>query len=183
MCVHAKSHIWIFIAAFIHNCPNLGATIRTGKSNHFWEDLPNPGIEPRSPAWWADSLPAEPQEKPKNTGVGSLSSADFSSRSSRPRNWIGVFCIAGRFFTNWAIREQPRCSFSKWMNKQTDTSRQQMYIWERSFLKQLKIIAWEIPWTEKPGELQSMALQRVRRDRAANQWTRTTMKTAGLILK
>ena len=36
-------------------------------------DLPNPGIEPRSPALQADSLPAEPQEKPKNTGVGSLS--------------------------------------------------------------------------------------------------------------
>ena len=35
--------------------------------------LPNPGIEPRSPALQADSLPAEPQEKPKNTGVGSLS--------------------------------------------------------------------------------------------------------------
>ena len=29
----------------------------------------------------------------------------FSSGSSRPRNWTGVFCIAGRFFTNWAIRE------------------------------------------------------------------------------
>ena len=28
-------------------------------------DLPNPGIEPRSPALQADSLPAEPQEKPK----------------------------------------------------------------------------------------------------------------------
>ena len=27
-------------------------------------DLPNPGIEPRSPALQADSLPAEPQEKP-----------------------------------------------------------------------------------------------------------------------
>ena len=27
-------------------------------------DLPNPGIEPRSPALWADSLPAEPQGKP-----------------------------------------------------------------------------------------------------------------------
>ena len=37
------------------------------------EDLPNPGIEPRSPALEADSLPAEPQGKPKNTGVGSLS--------------------------------------------------------------------------------------------------------------
>ena len=36
-------------------------------------DLPNPGIEPRSPALQTDSLPAEPQGKPKNIGVGSLS--------------------------------------------------------------------------------------------------------------
>ena len=36
-------------------------------------DLPNLGIEPRSPALQVDSLPAEPQWKPKNTGVGSLS--------------------------------------------------------------------------------------------------------------
>ena len=36
-------------------------------------DRPNPGIEPRSPALQVDSLPAEPQGKPKNTGVGSLS--------------------------------------------------------------------------------------------------------------
>ena len=36
-------------------------------------DLPNPGIKPRSPTLQADSLPAEPQGKPKNTGMGSLS--------------------------------------------------------------------------------------------------------------
>ena len=36
-------------------------------------DLPNPGIEPRSPILQADPLPAEPPGKPKNTGVGSLS--------------------------------------------------------------------------------------------------------------
>ena len=36
-------------------------------------DLPNPGIEPRAPTLQADSLPAESQEEPKNTGVGSLS--------------------------------------------------------------------------------------------------------------
>ena len=36
-------------------------------------DLPNPGIELLSPALQADSLPAEPPGKPKNTGVGSLS--------------------------------------------------------------------------------------------------------------
>ena len=35
--------------------------------------LPNPGIEPRSSALQVDSLPAEPQEKTKNPGVGSLS--------------------------------------------------------------------------------------------------------------
>ena len=35
-------------------------------------DLPNPGIESRSPTLQADSLPAEPQGKPKNTQVGSL---------------------------------------------------------------------------------------------------------------
>ena len=36
-------------------------------------DLPNPGMEPRSPALQADSLPVEPQESPRITGVGSLS--------------------------------------------------------------------------------------------------------------
>ena len=30
------------------------------------------------------------------------------------------------------------------------------------------ILAWEIPWTEEPGGLQSMRLQRVRRDWAIN---------------
>ena len=29
----------------------------------------------------------------------------FSSKSSRPRNWTRISCIAGTFFTNWAIRE------------------------------------------------------------------------------
>ena len=40
-------------------------------------DLPNPGIKPRSPALQADSLPAKPPGKPKNTGVGSLSPGDL----------------------------------------------------------------------------------------------------------
>ena len=29
----------------------------------------------------------------------------FSSISSQPRKWTRVSCIAGRFFTNWALRE------------------------------------------------------------------------------
>ena len=39
----------------------------------FPEYLPNQGIEPRPPTLQVDSLPAELQGKPKNTGVGSLS--------------------------------------------------------------------------------------------------------------
>ena len=65
-------------------------------------NLPNPGIEPRSPALWADSLPTEPQGKPKNTGVGSLS---LLQRIFLTRNRTGDSCIAGGFFTNWATRE------------------------------------------------------------------------------
>ena len=36
-------------------------------------DLLNPGIKARSPALRVDPFPAEPQRKPKSTGVGSLS--------------------------------------------------------------------------------------------------------------
>ena len=36
-------------------------------------DIPNQGIEPRSPTLQADSLPSETAGKSKNTGVGSLS--------------------------------------------------------------------------------------------------------------
>ena len=29
----------------------------------------------------------------------------FSGGSSQPRNWTSISCVAGKFFTNWAIRE------------------------------------------------------------------------------
>ena len=67
-------------------------------------DLPNPAMEPRSPALRTESLPAVPQRKPKNTGMGAY---PLSSSSSWPKNRTRVSCIAGGFFTNWAIRESP----------------------------------------------------------------------------
>ena len=59
-------------------------------------------IEPRSTALQADSLPVEPQGKPKNTGVGSLSFLQwiFLTQESNQGS-----CIAGELFTNWAIRK------------------------------------------------------------------------------
>ena len=48
------------------------------------EDLLNPGIESTSPTLWADSLPAEPQRKPKDTGVSSLSLLQQVFQESNP---------------------------------------------------------------------------------------------------
>ena len=55
------------------DCPWNSLGQNTGVGSLFQGGLPNPGIEPRSPTLQADSLPAEPQGKPKKTGVGSLS--------------------------------------------------------------------------------------------------------------
>ena len=54
----------------------------------FSRDLPNPGIEPRSPALQADSLPAEPPGKP------------FSGKESACR-----------------CRRHKRCGFGSWVGK------------------------------------------------------------------
>ena len=39
---------------------------------------------------------------------------------------------------------------------------------EKGMATHSSILAWRIPWTEKPGRLQSMELQRVRQDSATN---------------
>ena len=62
-------------------------------------DFPNPEIKLRSLALQADSLPDEPQGKPKNTEVGGLSHLQ-GIFPTQELNWVS--CIAGRFFTSWA---------------------------------------------------------------------------------
>ena len=59
-------------------------------------DLPNPGIEPRSPTLQADSLPAEPPGKPKNTGVGSLSLL----QRNFPTRELNLGLLLSGFFTS-----------------------------------------------------------------------------------
>ena len=79
-------------------CDPMDYTVHEFSRPEYWSgdspgDLPNPGIKPRSPALQVDSLPAEPQGKPKNTGVGTLSLLQgiFPTQES---------CIAGGYFTN-----------------------------------------------------------------------------------
>ena len=54
-------------------------------------DLSNPGIKPRSPILKADSSPAEPQGKPKNARVGSLSLL-HQSFPTQELNWCFQLC-------------------------------------------------------------------------------------------
>ena len=44
---------------------------------------------------------------------------------------------------------------------------------EKEMATHSSILAWKISWTEEPGGLQSMGLQRVRHDRATNTFTFT----------
>ena len=76
-------------------------------------------------------LPAEPQGKTKNTRVGSLA-YPFSSGSSWPRNRTRVSCIAGGFFTNWAIREALSMEY-KTLKKMSYQRVQDILIWRRKW--------------------------------------------------
>ena len=66
------SCVWLFVTPWtVHGI--LQARILEWVGFPFSRGFPNPGIEPRSPALQADSLPAEPEGKPRNAGAGSLS--------------------------------------------------------------------------------------------------------------
>ena len=69
-CSFMSNYLWPHGLHSPWNSP--GQNTGGGSFSLLW-DLPNLGIRPRSPTLQADSLPAEPQAKPKNTGVGSLS--------------------------------------------------------------------------------------------------------------
>ena len=55
-------------------------------------DLPNPGIEPRSPALQADPLPTELQGKPSTWGVLNIHDRSLHPRPLEERVWFS--CLA-----------------------------------------------------------------------------------------
>ena len=75
-------------------------------------DLPNPGIQPRSPALQVDSLPSEPMEAREAHEYWSGQPA-LPRGSSQSRNRTRVSCMAGRFFTNRVSRVAP-LTVSSW---------------------------------------------------------------------
>ena len=68
------SRVWLFVTPWtIQSMEFSRPEYWSGQPFPSPGDLPNPGIKPRSSTLQVDSLPAEPQGKPKRTGVGSLS--------------------------------------------------------------------------------------------------------------
>ena len=65
------SRVWLFVThGLVHGI--LQARILEWVTFPFSRDLPNSGIEPRSPALQMDSLPAEPQGKPRTHDISIL---------------------------------------------------------------------------------------------------------------
>ena len=77
-CVQSLSRVQFFVTPWTIACQN--PLSKGFFRQEYWSglpgpspgDLPSPGIEPRSPALLVGSLPSEPPEKPKNTGMCSL---------------------------------------------------------------------------------------------------------------
>ena len=54
---------------------------------------------------------------------------------------------------------------------------------EEEMVTHSSVLAWEIPWTEEPGGLQSMRSQRVRHDSATKQQQQTSLHSSGCYRK
>ena len=90
----------------------------------------------------------------------------FSGGSSWPRDWTQVSCIAGLFFTTWAILYQLRASLVVQLLKNL-SAMWETWVYSLAWEDPLKkrkathssILAWRIPWM-----VYSVGLQRVRHD-------------------
>ena len=69
----------------------------------------------------------------------------FSSGSSWPRDWTGISCFAGGFFTSWAIREALYCT---WPNNVHDTVQLYSYHMLVRLCSKSSKRGFSITWTE-----------------------------------
>ena len=82
-----------------------GQNTEVGSLSLLQGHLPDPGIEPGSPALQQILYKLNYKGSPR---ILEWVAYPFSSGSSWPKNQTRVSCIAGRFFTNWAIRKAGR---------------------------------------------------------------------------
>ena len=125
-------------------------------------ELPNPGIEPGSPAFQADSLPAELPRKPRMLwGVNKLTHLKYIEESLMPQNDVLATVIA---FTVIGLPagvrgKKPACQCRKHKRGVQSLGREDPL--EEEMATHSSILAWRMLWTEEPGRLQSIELHRV----------------------
>ena len=151
-------------------------------------DLPNPGIEPRSPILQADSLPSEPPGKPTQAMSGGnpvwprhcehfphkpvifvcsvLPSLDtlcpyFCQQSNSSTVFKGDPKVAALIKTAYPSLVTQRLKNLPPMQETWVLSLDWEDPLEKEKVTHSSILGWRIPWTEKPGRLQSMGSQRV----------------------
>ena len=81
---------------------SLGQNIGVGSISLLQGIFPTQGLNPGLPHCRQTLYQLSHKGSPRILGWVAY---PFSSRSSRPRNWTGISCIAGAFFTNWAVKE------------------------------------------------------------------------------
>ena len=103
------SHVWLFeTPETIQSMEFSGQNTGVGSLSHLQGIFPTQGSNPGLPhCMW---IPCQLSHK-GNPRILEWIAYPFSHGSSWSRNRTRVSCIAGRFFTNWAIREY--CEYTK----------------------------------------------------------------------
>ena len=204
-------HVWLFVTPWTvaHQAPQSTEFCR----QEYWSgllfpspgDLPNPGIEPGSPALQADALLSEPPEKPwvpnnwcfwtvvlEKTLESPLDCNDIKPVNTKENQlWIftgridveaGASVLCPPDMSSWLIGEDPDTG-KGWRQKKKGAAEDE---WLDSITNSMNIIwATSRRWwrTGKPSMLQCMGLQRVRHDLATEQQLITTQSPEWLKLK
>ena len=123
------------------------------------------------PSHWELWLP-QMNQGGRTRGTFSLALTSLRIMSSRVTQVVAYYRVSF-FFRGWVIRH---CGLPwRLSRKESALPVQEMWVWslgqedplEDEMATYSSILAWEIPWTEESGGLQSMGLQRVRHDSAA----------------
>ena len=117
------------------------------------------------------SLPGSSVPEISQARIQEWVAISISRGSSRPRDQTQVSCLAGGFFTTKPLRKPKIASLMAQRINHLPAMQEtqvQSLGWEDPLEKEMathsSILAWRIPWTEEPGELQSTGSQRVGHD-------------------
>jgi len=117
------SHVWLFATLW---------TIQSMECSRpeYWNGwpFPSPGELPNPGLPHCTQILYQLSHKGSSRILQSVT-YPFSRGSFRPRNWTGVSCIAGRFITNWTIREAKERR-GKWKRKDRRWRRQRFCCWQ-----------------------------------------------------